>query len=673
VDVEAGRSLEERTELLARLGQVYLTVEGGPRVAREALAAFQCGAVVLPLASTGGASSGMFGFPAEALSMPSFATPQQWDRLQRKGSPESTSRAVVEIISGLMAGGRFGTEAAAGWMRVEVTIVGVTNLSDDENVYCVFSVRGNPDFRFQTHAVDRNQGHEWNQDVSVDALIDGDQLDFNIFSRNDDMDDDLLGKACLTSEQCFPKGFHGVLPLSESGHRRDSAVVVNVDVLTKSKNDAASSKNKVQPEKEVVNSKQRVKHIAFGHELSAEVWTPASQRVGRVCFRWHLSDYADRSDHDELAPLSREKMLQLLTAVRFSHLQHEELLTASKERLLIEAGAQELVFDALSLKLGKYEHGPGDTGAARIGPRASMQVQHNSRPRRMAARESLGGGRMGTPSAPIHFHYNTIGPSDDCGGALYWLGSRGQTSLWRNPVGLGFVQPLASSVGFGKLEDIAGRAAVNLRTENVVNSYFGVDFLGSRLLICSGYSLRSRDSSSHIPLSWEFQGSRDAKEWETIDKRGSDCSLWTEPGQTAYFPVEPPKAKVGSLWPDRTHCSKVTPSMSQAQIAPTVSQTDARQGSGTDWMVELPCPQSPDFLTFGDEETMEINMRTISPNNSMMRTAATGHVASRTAPPGAPAFRAFRLLQIGKNSSHSDNLALSGMEVYGWAVRGAWP
>lgn len=37
------------------------------------------------------------------------------------------------------------------------------------------------------------------------------------------------------------------------------------------------------------------------------------------------------------------------------------------------------------------------------------------------------------------------------------------------------------------------------------------------------------------------------------------------------------------------------------------------------------------------------------------------------------AFRYFRIVQISKNSSGSDNLGLSGFELYGCAKAGRWP
>lgn len=114
-DVEAGADLEERKKVFAELGHIYLTVEGGPGVSQEASTAFSRGAVVLPISSTGGASSGMFGFPAQALERPAFATQEQWDRLQNKGDPDETALAVVQIIWTLISkGGVVGMKVGIG-------------------------------------------------------------------------------------------------------------------------------------------------------------------------------------------------------------------------------------------------------------------------------------------------------------------------------------------------------------------------------------------------------------------------------------------------------------------------------------------------------------------------------------------------------------------------------
>jgi predicted Rossmann-fold nucleotide-binding protein len=65
-DQHAGKDMNERMQIFAEVGEIYLTIEGGPGVAKEATQAFKRGAVVLPAIWTGGASSGMFDFPAEA-------------------------------------------------------------------------------------------------------------------------------------------------------------------------------------------------------------------------------------------------------------------------------------------------------------------------------------------------------------------------------------------------------------------------------------------------------------------------------------------------------------------------------------------------------------------------------------------------------------------------------
>eukprot|EP00931_Biecheleriopsis_adriatica_P023996 TRINITY_DN15043_c0_g1_i2.p1 TRINITY_DN15043_c0_g1~~TRINITY_DN15043_c0_g1_i2.p1 ORF type:complete len:1968 (+),score=448.09 TRINITY_DN15043_c0_g1_i2:92-5995(+) len=99
VDIHAGANLEERMQIFSQLGDVYISFEGGPGVSKEANAAFARGAGVVPLIRTGGASSGMFDFPAGALSKASFASDEQWKLLANKDAPVAdTARAAVEII-----------------------------------------------------------------------------------------------------------------------------------------------------------------------------------------------------------------------------------------------------------------------------------------------------------------------------------------------------------------------------------------------------------------------------------------------------------------------------------------------------------------------------------------------------------------------------------------------
>lgn len=98
VDITAGEDLPRRIEVFSRIGHAYLTVEGGPGVAKEANTAFERGAVVLPMICTGGASSGMFDFPPGALQRPDGITEEQWSSLGNKGSPEIVAKTVVDIL-----------------------------------------------------------------------------------------------------------------------------------------------------------------------------------------------------------------------------------------------------------------------------------------------------------------------------------------------------------------------------------------------------------------------------------------------------------------------------------------------------------------------------------------------------------------------------------------------
>jgi len=66
-DIFAGKNLEERIQVFTALGDVFLFFEGGPKVAQEAQAALDKGAGIVPLMRTGGASSGLMGFPKDAL------------------------------------------------------------------------------------------------------------------------------------------------------------------------------------------------------------------------------------------------------------------------------------------------------------------------------------------------------------------------------------------------------------------------------------------------------------------------------------------------------------------------------------------------------------------------------------------------------------------------------
>jgi len=102
-DIHIGANLHQRKQVFSEVGDIYICAEGGPGVSAEAQRAVDRGAVVIPLVRTGGASGGMFDFPAAALERPSFATEDQWSLLSNKGADVGDSAAAVAaIVAGLM-------------------------------------------------------------------------------------------------------------------------------------------------------------------------------------------------------------------------------------------------------------------------------------------------------------------------------------------------------------------------------------------------------------------------------------------------------------------------------------------------------------------------------------------------------------------------------------------
>ena len=107
----------------------------------------------------------------------------------------------------------------------------------------------------------------------------------------------------------------------------------------------------------------------------------------------------------------------------------------------------------------------------------------------------------------------------DENGALYYIGTLGKKQIYCNPHELNLVTAFASSLSKGEISDFVGRNLVNLRTENEEFSFFGVDLGQNRKLIPTAYSIRNRNSSTHVLLCWELEGSNDKINFEILDRR----------------------------------------------------------------------------------------------------------------------------------------------------------
>lgn len=109
-DIVAGRDADQVKKFFLDVGDVYITVEGGPGVAQDARLVMARNASVLALKRTGGASAGKFDFPQAALT-PDFATEEQWELLCSSATPVNKAAGIAaDLVSVLLqASGRAST------------------------------------------------------------------------------------------------------------------------------------------------------------------------------------------------------------------------------------------------------------------------------------------------------------------------------------------------------------------------------------------------------------------------------------------------------------------------------------------------------------------------------------------------------------------------------------
>lgn len=97
-DLHVGTTPSRCRAVLLEVGDVYITVEGGSDVVEAARAVLARGGSVVPVMRTGGASSGLAGFPAEALLRPPGVKQEQWLLLGRRSASIAESAAAVAAV-----------------------------------------------------------------------------------------------------------------------------------------------------------------------------------------------------------------------------------------------------------------------------------------------------------------------------------------------------------------------------------------------------------------------------------------------------------------------------------------------------------------------------------------------------------------------------------------------
>uniref|UniRef100_A0A0G4HZK2 BTB domain-containing protein n=1 Tax=Chromera velia CCMP2878 TaxID=1169474 RepID=A0A0G4HZK2_9ALVE len=274
-------------------------------------------------------------------------------------------------------------------------------------------------------------------------------------------------------------------------------------------------------------AQQEVKEPAGGEgdKAAAPAATPAEGGEGG-------EGAVERPKVKPLLPYDRDSVHELLGCIRFPELTHAQLLEAARDELFEPAKPK--ILDALSFRLSKFE----PPKIPDLNPKAPPPPKQGSKTEKVAnkspprqrrdappevtqgpqrGRLAAGAGPnnrlvappVGPPTAPpIHFLFDHV---DDANGALFFLGTQGGRTLWRNPMSIGQVSAFSSGVGFGRLEDLVGRQVVNLRTRNEEGSFFGVDLL---------------------------EGSNDGVNWHLLDEQ-SQSDMLREPCRVAFFPIPP--------------------------------------------------------------------------------------------------------------------------------------
>lgn len=121
----------------------------------------------------------------------------------------------------------------------------------------------------------------------------------------------------------------------------------------------------------------------------------------------------------------------------------------------------------------------------------------------------------------LEFTYNY---DFDENGVFFYLGTLGKTINYKNPHLIQQVKAFYSSLGKGNIYDLVGRELVNLRTLNEPYSFFGIDFGEDRFFIPNAYTIRNRNSSTHVLLNWTLEASNDKVNFEVLDSRNFKSS-----------------------------------------------------------------------------------------------------------------------------------------------------
>merc|ERR1712217_304032 len=135
----------------------------------------------------------------EELAHRYIATRMQCTNLSSRGS------LIVKIIS------------AKGLRNADATPFDGLLRSKVSDPYCVCTIPGREDCTLRTDVIYNCLDPAWHHEATIHPYIAGESVSFTVYDKDMIGDDDLLGKAWLSSNKFWPDGFEGDLELTETG------------------------------------------------------------------------------------------------------------------------------------------------------------------------------------------------------------------------------------------------------------------------------------------------------------------------------------------------------------------------------------------------------------------------------------------------------------------------
>lgn len=97
--------MSERREILGRLAEVYVAIEGGPGTAHEASVALARPVVMIPVGRSGGHSAVLY----SRVPRPAFVSEPTWCTLaSSEASPTQVAGAVADVVRAYLRGSTSG-------------------------------------------------------------------------------------------------------------------------------------------------------------------------------------------------------------------------------------------------------------------------------------------------------------------------------------------------------------------------------------------------------------------------------------------------------------------------------------------------------------------------------------------------------------------------------------